>query len=63
MEHAIEWSRKTVEVEKIDLRVRATNRRAIELYRSLGFEEEGRIRKRVKRDGVYYDDLAMGLFT
>lgn len=63
MEHAVDWARRTPGVEKIELRVRASNARAIALYRSLGFEEEGRIRKRVKIGQAYHDDLAMSLFT
>ena len=61
--HALQWARATQKVEKIELMVRATNERAVHLYQSLGFLEEGRIRKRVKTSSdVYHDDIAMGLF-
>lgn len=61
--HALQWARTTLKVEKIELMVRATNERAVHLYQSLGFLEEGRIRKRVKTiSDVYHDDIAMGLF-
>jgi ribosomal protein S18 acetylase RimI-like enzyme len=61
--HALQWARTTLKVEKIELMVRATNERAVHLYQSLGFLEEGRIRKRVKAiSDVYHDDIAMGLF-
>ncbi|MGD8416999.1 MAG: GNAT family N-acetyltransferase [Pseudomonadales bacterium] len=64
LEHAIAWSRRNRAVEKIELHVRAGNERAIHLYRSLGFQEEGRIRRRVKlATGAYEDDLVMGLFV
>jgi ribosomal protein S18 acetylase RimI-like enzyme len=58
------WSRTNSRVEKIELMVRATNARAIALYRSCGFVEEGRFAKRIKlEDGSYIDDLAMAWFA
>lgn len=61
--HALQWAGMTPKVRKIELMVRATNERAVHLYKSLGFLEEGRIRKRVKTIAdVYLDDIAMGLF-
>lgn len=62
--HAVEWARQNPLVEKIELRVRAGNARAIHLYESLGFVEEGRLSRRLKlADGSYVDDVAMGLFV
>ena len=46
---------------KMDLSVRADNDGAIALYRSFGFVEEGRHRRRMYAGGVYYDTIAMGL--
>jgi ribosomal protein S18 acetylase RimI-like enzyme len=64
LNYAIAWASSTATVEKIELMVRASNQRAVRLYRSLGFVEEGRIRRRVKdADGIYHDDIAMGLFV
>lgn len=64
MEHVVQWARGEPSVEKIELRVRHVNARAIALYRSLGFVEEGRHVKRLKTpDGVYLDDVAMALFV
>ena len=61
---AFNSTKNEVAVEKIELMVRATNLRAIHLYQSLGFTDEGRIRRRVKTaDGTYHDDIAMGLFV
>jgi len=61
---AIEWARIAPAVEKVELMVRATNARAVHLYQSMGFVEEGRIRRRVKTsEGVYHDDIAMSLFV
>lgn len=64
LEHAIARARHHPALEKIELAVRAGNERAIHLYRSLGFQEEGHIRRRVKlATGGYEDDLVMGLFV
>ncbi|MGA9853519.1 MAG: GNAT family N-acetyltransferase [Gammaproteobacteria bacterium] len=62
--HAIRWAQNNRHIEKIELMVRVGNERAIKLYRSLGFKEEGRIRRRVREaDSVYHDDIAMALFV
>jgi len=63
MQHALDWAIASSEIEKIELTVRASNKRALGLYRSMGFVEEGRIRNRVKVDGKYHDDIAMSLFV
>jgi ribosomal protein S18 acetylase RimI-like enzyme len=48
-------------LEKIELTVHASNEAAIALYRSLGFEEEGRRKRAWVVDGVYDDILLMAL--
>lgn len=63
MNHAIEWARQSPAVEKIELRVRSSNPRAIALYRSLGFEIEGTLVRRIKLSHGYADDVCMALFT
>ncbi len=60
LEKLIEWAREN-KVEKIELNVRATNARAIALYKKMGFHEEGRLKKRVKTGERYIDDLLMAL--
>lgn len=60
----IEWARAAPRVRKIELNVRVTNTRAIRLYRSLGFAEEGRHLERICIDDqTFIDDLEMGLFV
>ena len=60
----IEWARAAPGVRKIELNVRSTNAGAIALYRSLGFEEQGRQRERICIDELtFIDDLEMGLFV
>jgi RimJ/RimL family protein N-acetyltransferase len=50
-------------LHRIYLDVLATNERAIRLYRSLGFVEEGRLREAQIREGNYVDVLVMGLLS
>jgi putative acetyltransferase len=51
-------------LRKIELLVRATNGRAISLYKRFGFAEEGRFRDRVSTsDGQFVDDIAMAWFS
>lgn len=62
LSHAVDWARRNERLEKIELRVRAGNQRALALYRRFGFEQEGCSRKRLKyADNQYEDDLMMGL--
>lgn len=60
----IEWAKQSSIVEKIELHVRSSNVRAMNLYRKVGFQEEGRWRRRVKiQEGKYLDDVLMGLWV
>ena len=62
LNHAINWAKSNDHIEKIELRVRAGNQRAIRLYERCGFEVEGRTRRRLKyAEDEYEDDLMMGL--
>ncbi|MGO4531322.1 GNAT family N-acetyltransferase [Paenibacillus sp. 2TAF8] len=51
-------------IEKVALKVLATNDKAIRLYEANGFEKEG-VLKRDRRhaDGQYYDTVVMGRFA
>ena len=40
--------------------VREDNHAAVALYKKAGFEIEGRIKRAMKVDGIYYDFLYMG---
>lgn len=48
-------------LHRISLDVIADNLPAVGLYRTLGFQEEGRMRERVCRDGLTSDLIYMGL--
>ncbi len=60
MDALLAWAKQSERVEKIELLVRASNARAIHLYRRCGFVEEGRLRRVIKlSSGEYVDDIAM----
>ncbi|CRX38208.1 GNAT family N-acetyltransferase [Estrella lausannensis] len=61
MQALIEWAEKDPNLEKIELNVRATNTRAIQLYKKWGFRVEGYLTRHLKTVSGYIDDLVMGL--
>ena len=50
-------------LERIELEVFSSNERAADLYRKLGFVEEGRKRRARFIDGEYADNIVMGLLA
>jgi len=64
MNELLRWARSNPRVEKVELQVRSSNDRAIALYRSLGFVEEGRKTRRLKiGPNEYLDDVYMALWV
>ncbi|PCC68123.1 Ribosomal protein S18 acetylase RimI [Nannocystis exedens] len=64
MHELLRWARSNPRVEKVELQVRSSNDRAIALYRSLGFVEEGRKTRRLKiGPDAYLDDIYMALWV
>ncbi|WP_184311737.1 GNAT family N-acetyltransferase [Anaerosolibacter carboniphilus] len=61
LEYLIDWAREVGFIYKINLRVKEDNEGAIQLYRKMGFREEGRLTRDFCIDGRYYDSIAMGL--
>ncbi|WP_242217872.1 GNAT family N-acetyltransferase [Bacillus cereus group sp. BfR-BA-01380] len=61
MEELIEWARRNGATKKIHLVTREDNDRAIELYKKVGFKEEGLLEQDTYINGVYYNTLIMGL--
>ena len=60
----IEWAHGVKEIEKISLKVRADNPRAIALYKKHGFVQCGFARDAMKlSDGTYVDDITMERFV
>ncbi len=60
----LEWAKAETPVEKVCLDVFASNETAMRLYRKLGFEEEGRRIRDIRR-GIddYVDTLVMSRFV
>lgn len=59
----LDWAAGQPSARKVELLVRAENAGAVALYRKLGFEDEGRLRERVRLpDGRFVDDISMALF-
>ncbi len=64
VETLLEWAKGNAHIEKVFLNVFHTNQKAIELYRSLGFIEEGRHIKAAKQpSGEYVDVIQMYVET
>lgn len=61
MQVMLEWARAGGVVRKVNLRVHPENARAIALYRSLGFVDEGLLTRDLLVDGAFEDSLLMGL--
>ena len=47
--------------QKCNLGVYAFNERALGLYRRLGFQEEGRLRRNYFTNGEYHDEILLGM--
>ncbi len=59
--YLIDWAKKSG-VTKIELLVREVNWDAVRLYRSFGFVREGVLRRRIRDDDRFLDDITMALF-
>jgi L-phenylalanine/L-methionine N-acetyltransferase len=59
LERLLAWADNWAGVLRVELHVHVDNPRAIALYRSLGFVEEGRHKGYVLRSGEYIDALSM----
>lgn len=61
IKYLISWSESSGIIRKINLRVRTDNTRGINLYKKLGFLEEGIVKRDFLINGEFYDSLLMGL--
>lgn len=57
----LEYGFKTLNLRKIMLTVHADNYAAIACYKKVGFQEEGRLRECIYKDGRYIDKVYMGI--
>ncbi len=63
MSTVLGWAQQSPQVLKVELLVRASNARALHLYRKFGFVVEGCFSRRVRTaDGAFIDDIAMCWF-
>lgn len=60
LREAFEWASAT-DVERLELGVRGGNKAAVSLYRSMGFQVEGRRPKAIKTPTGYEDDIWMAV--
>lgn len=60
VDYMLDWAKESEVVTKIELQVKVDNTRAIELYKKMGFSVEGRLKRSIKINDVYYDTLYMG---
>ena len=61
LETLIEWAKLSGTIQKLNLRVRPDNDRAIRLYEWFGFVREGLITREHSINGKFYDSIFMGL--
>ncbi|WML34154.1 GNAT family protein [Clostridium sp. OS1-26] len=59
--YLVNWSKNSGIIRKINLRVRTDNKAGINLYKKIGFLEEGVLKRDYLINGEFYDSLAMGL--
>lgn len=57
---ALNWAFGMANLHRVQLEVYGWNESAIKTYRKVGFQEEGRLRKAVWRDGKWWDEIWMG---
>ncbi|MBA3898721.1 MAG: GNAT family N-acetyltransferase [Bacteroidetes bacterium] len=57
----IEWAKENPKLELIWLQVYVENKLGLNLYRKMGFEENGIIKNFFKHNGKYYNNLTMAM--
>jgi ribosomal-protein-alanine N-acetyltransferase len=60
---AVDYGFRQLNLNRVHLSVLATNERAIRLYHSLGFRDEGCLRQAQFKNGQYIDVLLMGMLA
>ena len=59
----LEYCFKTLSLRKINLGVLSNNNKAIKLYKTLGFEQEGYFKNHVKHNNEFIDTIRMAIFN
>jgi RimJ/RimL family protein N-acetyltransferase len=55
------WAFIQANLHRVGLDVYEWNAHAIEVYKKVGFKEEGRLRESIWRDGQWWDEILMGI--
>ena len=50
-----------VKLNRITAEVYSFNKRALKLFKRLGFKQEGKIRANIRKKNIYYDEMILGL--
>lgn len=61
MNYLIKWATESQLVKKLNLKVRSDNEKAFNLYRKMGFKQEGIVSREFFIYGVFYSGVLMGL--
>ena len=60
---ALEYAFYRMDLHRVEVWASGWNERAINLYRKLGFKEEGRKREALWHDGKWWDDVVLGILA
>lgn len=63
METMLDWAERSPIIRKLNLKVLTSNTKALALYKSIGFEEEGYLKEDTFVNGVYQDARIMAYFS
>ena len=59
----VQYAFNVLKLKRVSLKVYEYNENAIKCYLKTGFEIEGKLRKSVKIDGIYYDEILMSIIN
>ena len=59
----VQYAFNVLKLKRVSLKVYEYNSNAIKCYLKTGFEIEGKLRKSVKIDGIYYDEILMSIIN
>ena len=59
----VQYAFNVLKLKRVSLKVYEYNKNAVKCYLKTGFEIEGKLRKSVKIDGIYYDEILMSIIN
>ncbi len=63
MRLALNYAFRILGLHRVSYYIPVANEAALKAYQKIGFQEEGRLREAVYRDGKYYDLIALGFLS